>query len=766
MLALPETPGGSVAVDAAEMIAEAAQAADAVLIGPGLAGPEETGELLAALLPALPPRVRLVLDALVLGCLPGLSGVTGVLGGRALLTPNSAEAARLLDDADAGGGDGGGDGDGGGGEDEAGTATSVAARYGAVTALHGNLVAPDGRRWVDESGHAGLGVSGSGDVLAGIAAGVLARSGDPAQAACRASYLHGSAGDRLAARIGRVGFLARELLDEVPAVLAELETWATPPASPPTSDSHCPPPPPQSRRPRTAHRCAAPSAILGATLTAPPRGKCTRSSRSRARSPRARGVRRLSVATPSVPCMARTQVRAQPRDRPTHRCAECGWQSTKWMGRCSECQAWGTVEQVGGDRLPGWEAGAVAARVSTPARPIAQVDIEAARARPTGVGELDRVLGGGLVPGAVVLLAGEPGVGKSTLLLDVAAKAAADGMPTLYVTGEESAAQVRLRAERIGALHDCLYLAAETDLGTLLGQVEAVAPRLLVVDSVQTIGNAEIDSAPGGVTQVRAVAAALIRVAKERGIAVLLVGHVTKDGTIAGPRVLEHLVDVVLSFEGERHSRLRLVRAVKNRYGPSDEVGCFDLGDDGIVGLADPSGLFLSHRGDPVPGTCVTVAVEGRRPLVAEVQALVAKSTLGTPRRATSGLDAARVSMVLAVLERRGGVHLHDQDVYVATVGGVRLAEPATDLAVALAVASAAADRPLPGELVAIGEVGLAGEVRRVSAVTRRLAEAARLGFPRALVPPDPGRLPDGVRAREVPALWSALAALSPASRG
>ncbi len=415
------------------------------------------------------------------------------------------------------------------------------------------------------------------------------------------------------------------------------------------------------------------------------------------------------------------------------------------------------IEEVGGVRPRTVKAGPVSAA----AQAMPDVDIAAARARPTGVDELDRVLGGGLVPGAVVLLAGEPGVGKSTLLLDVAARAASAERPSLIVTGEESAAQVRLRAERIGAVAAHLYLAAETDLGATLAHIDAVRPSLLVVDSVQTIASAEVDGTAGGVTQVREVAAALIKVAKERGIATVLVGHVTKDGSIAGPRLLEHVVDVVLQFEGERHSRLRLVRAVKNRFGTADEVGCFDLHDTGITGLADPSALFLTHRDKPVPGTCVTVSVEGRRPIIAEVQALVATSTLATPRRATSGLESARVAMVLAVLEKRGNVPVSKQDIYAATVGGVRLSEPAADLAIAMAVASAATDRPVPAGTVVIGEVGLAGEIRRVTGLRHRLEEAARLGFTRALVPPDPGPTPAGLSVVEAPDLHSALRRLT-----
>jgi len=400
-------------------------------------------------------------------------------------------------------------------------------------------------------------------------------------------------------------------------------------------------------------------------------------------------------------------------------------------------------------------AGVRAGAVTTPrpvtagAVPIASVGAADARAGATGIGELDRVLGAGLVPGAVVLMAGEPGVGKSTLLLDVAARWARVHAPVLYVSGEESTAQIRMRADRIDALDDRLYLAAETELGAVLTQVENVlgpaahtcatagsgAQPLLVVDSVQTVSSSDVDGGPGGVTQVREVAATLIGLAKSRGMTVVLVGHVTKDGSVAGPRTLEHLVDVVLEVSGERSGSLRLLRALKNRFGPTEEIGCFALGEDGITELPDPSGLFLSRHAGPVPGTCVTVGLEGTRPLVAEVQALVAGSTAPVPRRTTSGLESSRTAMVLAVLERRAGIDLRHQEVYAATVGGVRLTEPAVDLAVALAVATAAQDRPLPAELVAFGEIGLAGELRPVAGVRRRLAEAARLGFRGAIVP-------------------------------
>jgi len=443
----------------------------------------------------------------------------------------------------------------------------------------------------------------------------------------------------------------------------------------------------------------------------------------------------------------------------TFRCAECGWQAVKWVGRCGECQAWGTVEETGVPRLV--KAGiraAAGAPPASPAMPIGQVDAAAASARPSGLEEFDRVLGGGLVPGAVLLLAGEPGVGKSTLLLEAAALVAASGS-VLYVTGEESAAQVRLRADRIGAINDNLFLAAETDLEAVLSQIEAVSPSLLIIDSVQTVAAAGVDGVPGGVTQVREVASALIAVAKERAMSTILVGHVTKDGSVAGPRTLEHLVDVVLHFEGDRHSRLRMVRAVKNRYGPTDEVGCFDLGEYGLVGLSDPSGLFLSRHHGPVPGTCVTVTREGRRPLVAEVQALVGTSNSEVPRRVTSGLDSSRVGMVLAVLQRRANVKLGKADVYAATVGGVRITEPSVDLAVALALSSSVSNLAVPPGVVAVGEVGLAGEVRNVTGVPRRVAEAERMGFTKAIVPAGSGPMKANITVVEAEDIRHALAA-------
>lgn len=411
---------------------------------------------------------------------------------------------------------------------------------------------------------------------------------------------------------------------------------------------------------------------------------------------------------------------------PGFACAECGWQGAKWFGRCPECQAWGTVIERG---APTGKVAAAAVPESRAAKPITEHMAEDAAHRPTGIGEFDRVLGGGIVPGAAVLVSGEPGVGKSTLLLEVAARAARQGARVLYVSGEESASQVRLRAERTGALDDELYLASETDLATVLGHIDQVRPGLLVVDSVQTIASSLSDGAPGQPAQVREVAGTLIRVAKERGIPLLLVGHVTKDGSIAGPRMLEHLVDVVLSFDGDRQTALRFVRALKNRFGPTDEAGCFEMTGDGIAEVPDPSGLFLSHSRTPVPGTCVTVTLEGRRALPVEVQALVVDTSAPNPRRIVSGVDGARVAMLLAVLEKRCHIKLSDKEVYVSTVGGIRLAEPGSDLAIALAIASAAKDKPLPRTLAAIGEISLAGEVRPVAGGRQRASEASRLGY-------------------------------------
>ena len=397
------------------------------------------------------------------------------------------------------------------------------------------------------------------------------------------------------------------------------------------------------------------------------------------------------------------------------------------------------------DAAPSRSVRPIAVSEARAAKPITTISADEVAHWPSGIAEFDRVLGGGIVPGATILLSGEPGVGKSTLLLEVASKAAASGMRVLYVTAEESVSQVRLRAQRTGALQPELFLAAETDLATILGQIDQVRPNLLIVDSVQTVSSSLTDGLAGGPSQVREVASTLIRVSKDRNLPVLLVGHVTKDGSIAGPRLLEHLVDVVCQFEGDRQTSLRFVRAHKNRFGPTDEVGCFEMTGDGIAEVADPSGLFLSRGTVAVSGTCVTVAVEGRRALPVEVQALIVTTSAPNPRRVTNGVDPSRVAMLLAVLERRAGMKLSESDVYVSTVGGIRLTEPGADLAIALAIASAFSDKAFPGTLAAVGEISLAGEIRPVSQAKQRVAEARRLGFS-TVIDADAGHLREAMR--------------------
>ena len=419
-----------------------------------------------------------------------------------------------------------------------------------------------------------------------------------------------------------------------------------------------------------------------------------------------------------------------PKTATNFACTECGWSTSKWAGRCAECGEWNTVIEAAAPTGILRALNPVAIGGDRRARPINEIEADAASHWPSGIVEFDRVLGGGIVPGAAILLSGEPGVGKSTLLLEVASKAAAAYDRVLYVSAEESASQVRLRAERTGALHDNLYLAAETELGAIVGQIDAVKPGLVIVDSVQTVSSENVGGLAGGPAQVREVAVTLIRVAKERNVPVLLVGHVTKDGNVAGPRLLEHLVDVVCQFEGDRQTPLRFVRALKNRFGPTDEVGCFEMTADGIAEVPDPSGLFLSRSVIPVSGTCVTIAMEGRRPLPVEVQALVVPTEASNPRRITSGVDPARVAMLIAVLDRRGGLEaLRKSDVYVSTVGGVRVTEPAADLAIALAIASATTGGTVANETAAFGEISLAGDIRPAPATKQRTSEAGRLGF-------------------------------------
>jgi DNA repair protein RadA/Sms len=411
-----------------------------------------------------------------------------------------------------------------------------------------------------------------------------------------------------------------------------------------------------------------------------------------------------------------------------HVCADCGTGHPKWSGQCSGCGAWNTLVE---------EIEAPAAGVAVPMAMaelslLHDIDALLAQPQPTGIGELDRVLDGGLVPGSVTLLGGEPGIGKSTLLLQLLAWWPGS---TLYISAEESPQQVRLRAERLSAVRPDLWLAAETSLAGVIEAIDRTTPGLVVVDSIQTIADQRLTSSPGSVTQVRECAQQLVVEAKRRGVAIVLVGHVTKDGALAGPRVLEHVVDTVLSFEGERHHALRLLRAVKHRFGSTDELGLFEMTGHGLTGVPDPSKLFLADRRAGVPGSVVVPAMDGQRPLLVEVQALTVPVPPGIPaRRNAQGLDGGRLALLLAVLERRAGLRVADQDVYASTVGGVRLGEPGVDLGVVVAVASAVTDHPVAREVV-VGEVGLGGEVRQVSHARRRLGEAARIGFRRAIVP-------------------------------
>ena len=506
-------------------------------------------------------------------------------------------------------------------------------------------------------------------------------------------------------------------------------------------------------------------------------------------------------------------------------CSECGWSGSKWFGRCPECGQWGTIAEFHEAR-PSAAARTKIARtrgqataqtagsgnaqsakqgdfdgtdirmirtaplsgVEGLAQPITEVDEQSVQRISTGFEEFDRVLGSGIVPGSVVLVAGEPGIGKSTLLLETAGKVAAANpqYQVLYVSGEESASQVRMRASRIHAIYENLLLASTTDLGTVLGLLESTEPLLTIVDSAQTIISADVDGIAGGSTQVREVASALIDMAKTYDIPVLLVGHVTKDGSIAGPRTLEHLVDVVCQFEGDAQTALRLLRATKNRFGPTDEVGCFDMSGEGIEEVTDPSQIFLSQTGaatstdsngqtdasnggaeTTIPeteGTCVTFTVDGHRSLPIEVQSLVTTSALPTPRRAVNGIDSSRLAMLIAVLHRHGRVSVLSNDVYLSTIAGGLAKEPACDLAIALALASAAQHTPIPRNYVALGEISLTGQIRPVPRLEQRLREAARLGFTHALIPARRSgtrvqHVP-GITVIEVPTLARALSVL------
>jgi DNA repair protein RadA/Sms len=446
--------------------------------------------------------------------------------------------------------------------------------------------------------------------------------------------------------------------------------------------------------------------------------------------------------------MTRTLVR--------YRCNGCAYESAKWLGRCPDCGEWGSLEAQGGTT-------ARVNRGDPGTQPVALVDVDplGAPRRATNVPELDRVLGGGLVAGSVTLVGGEPGMGKSTLVLQALGAMAADGARCLLVCAEESAAQVRLRAGRLGTLAPDLLVVCETSLPDVCAHAEAMRPDVIAIDSIQAVQDPDAPGGPGSVSQVRDGAARAQRLAKDLGIATLLVGHVTKDGSLAGPRTLEHVVDTVLSFEGDRHHALRMLRALKHRFGPTDELGLMEMTGDGLVPVSDPSALFLADRRVDASGSVVAAVLEGSRPLCVEVQALVVSTPAPMPRRVAQSFDGGRLAMIVAIVQQRGGVALAGQDIFASVAGGVKVAEPGADLALALAITSAQADVGVAAKTVVIGEVGLGGEVRQVPQIGRRLAEAERLGFVRAIVPastPDvPGielaRVSDLEHARSVAGL-------------
>lgn len=429
-------------------------------------------------------------------------------------------------------------------------------------------------------------------------------------------------------------------------------------------------------------------------------------------------------------------------------CQQCGAQSPKWVGRCPACDGWNTYVEERVVALPkGREA---AARTPRPAVPLDQVESSGDDRIPTGIAEFDRVLGGGIVRGSLVLLGGDPGIGKSSLLMQVSGGLRERGT-VLYVSGEESAAQVKMRARRFGIDGAGISLLAETDLATVMETIREMRPALVIIDSIQTMSSDAIGSAAGGVSQLRECAARLLEVAKGDDVPIFLIGHVTKEGAVAGPRVLEHIVDAVLYLEGERFHAFRILRAAKNRFGSTDEVGVFEMSDAGLREVADPSGVFLEERGRGVSGSVVVPTLEGTRPLLVEVQALVTATSFGLPRRTANGADLQRVLLLLAVLAKRAGLSLGQHDVYVNLVGGLRVREPATDLGLAVAMASALRDRPADPRAVFLGELGLGGEVRRVQRLAARLREAERLGFERAVVPAASARDLNGTSLEVVP---------------
>ena len=455
------------------------------------------------------------------------------------------------------------------------------------------------------------------------------------------------------------------------------------------------------------------------------------------------------------------------KEKTVYVCSACGYETPRWMGKCPGCNAWNTMEEQAPQASVSQAAPVKAnkQRGGTGAKALRLDEIpeeNAARAS-TGIGELDRVLGGGVVEGSLMLVGGDPGIGKSTLLLQVSEHLARQGTRVLYISGEESARQIKMRARRLGVAADSLLILSENAMDAAEKRWEEIQPDYMIIDSIQTMYRPDMASAPGSVSQVRECASLLMRMAKTTGCAVFLVGHVTKEGAIAGPRILEHMVDVVLYFEGDRQHDHRILRAVKNRFGSVNELGLFEMHEKGMLPVANPSEMLLSERAKNVPGSCVIPAIEGSRPMLVDVQALALQTAYGTPRRTTNGFDAGRLALLLAVLEKRAGVSLFNQDVYVNVAGGLSLSEPAADLALCAAVASSVRDVCIPGDWAVMGEVGLAGEIRAVSQCERRLSECARLGFTSAVLPRENARhlkAPEGMRVYGVETLAEAQSIL------
>ncbi|GAA0323067.1 DNA repair protein RadA [Bacillus carboniphilus] len=443
-------------------------------------------------------------------------------------------------------------------------------------------------------------------------------------------------------------------------------------------------------------------------------------------------------------------------------CQECGYESPKWMGKCPGCHQWNTLQEEKQKKTRLGSSGAFQHTSQSMSKAVPLKDIESIEEPRilTGMKELDRVLGGGIVPGSLVLIGGDPGIGKSTLLLQVSALLVHRNQGVLYVSGEESTKQTKLRANRLSIATDQLYVYSETNLEEILSAIDEIQPQFVVIDSIQTVYHSAVTSAPGSVSQVRECTSELMRIAKTKGIAIFIVGHVTKEGSIAGPKLLEHMVDTVLYFEGERHHTFRIIRAVKNRFGSTNEMGIFDMKDTGLEEVENPSEIFLEERSKGSSGSTVVASMEGTRPMLVEIQALITPTSFGNPRRMATGTDHNRVSLIMAVLEKRVGLLLQNQDAYLKVAGGVKLDEPAIDLAIAISIASSFRDQPTnPGDCF-IGEVGLTGEIRRVTRLENRIQEAHKLGFQRVIVPKfnlDSIKIPPGIKVEGVSTLQEAL---------